>query len=328
MFRKSWKQLKILIALIIVLACLPHSILPRQAASSTKDEFESYLKLNESEQRLLEFKDDDEALKLKIEQLSVINKSRNKYHAQPVRLDILASRAANKISHEAAENKYVGHWNMAGEKPYIRYGLAGGLDHVSENAFGEWSSDNYTVSASLTGSMMKEGHLSFMSERSPNDGHKKNIIDKMHNYVGIGYYFSGNQFRYYEEFIDRYLEFGDIPSTVKPGDQFDITIKTGSNGYLYYMVIYHEKFPDPLTPAQITGKGSYADYTSEQYKKMFPWDLSRYRNENVYNIPLSLSAEGYYYIQFYTDKKEITKPVSFSTKGKVPVSGIVIKVKN
>ena len=44
---------------------------------------ESYQKLNEAEKRLTEFKDNDEALKLKIDQLDVINKSRKRNNALP-----------------------------------------------------------------------------------------------------------------------------------------------------------------------------------------------------------------------------------------------------
>ncbi len=65
--------------------------------------------------------------------------------------------------------------------------------------------------------LMKGGHKSFMSERAPADGHKKNIISKTHNFVGIGYYLNGGQFRYYEEFIDRYLEFEKIPAQIRAG---------------------------------------------------------------------------------------------------------------
>jgi hypothetical protein len=122
---------------------------------------------------------------------------------------------------------------MAGEEPYLRYAFAGGYDHVSENAYGEWSSDNYTISPSVVSSMMNTGHNKFMSERAPNDGHKQNIIDKSHNFAGIGFYLAGNQFRYYEEFIDRYLEFENIPAEVKAGDQFSITVKTNSQSFLY-----------------------------------------------------------------------------------------------
>jgi uncharacterized protein YkwD len=325
MFKKTWKQIKILIIIIIILICLPRSILPIRTNDSGKDNLEIYKKLNDSELRLIEFKDNDEALKLKIDQLELINKSRKRNNATPLRLDILASRVANKMSKESAENEYLGHWNLAGEEPYLRYAFAGGYDHVSENAYGEWSSENYIVSSHTIESKMRAGHDKFMAERSPNDGHKVNTIEKSHNYVGLGFYLSGKQFRYYEEFIDRYLTFENIPAEVKTGNLFTITVKTEGQGFLYYMIIYREDWPQPLTPAQISKKGSYRDYTSDVFKEIAAWDLSRYRNGTIYEIPLKFSEEGLYYIQIYSDRKEIKKPASLNTKGKTAESGIVIK---
>jgi uncharacterized protein YkwD len=326
MFKKTWTQIKFLLILIIILICLPHSILPLRTDESGKDDLENYRKLNESEKRLTEYKDNDEALNLKVVQLDIINKSRKKNNASPVKLDILASRVANKMCREAAENEYLGHWNMAGEEPYLRYAFAGGYDHVSENAYGEWASDNYNISSQVIGSMMKTGHGKFMAERAPNDGHKKNIIEKAHNFVGIGFYLTGKQFRYNEEFLDRYFEFENIPSEVKAGESFNITLNTNGQVFLYYLVIYRENWPKPLTPVQISKRGSYRDYTDEVYKEMVAWDLSRYRNGTLYQIPLSFDREGLYYIQIYSDKKELNKPASLNTKEKTPESGIVIKV--
>jgi uncharacterized protein YkwD len=327
MFRKLWKSLKYLLIICIILVCLPHSILPRQTSDKKKNDPEEYIKLNNSESRLSEFKDNDGALKLKLQQVEIINFSRKKNNAGPVKLDILASRVANKMCREAAENNFLGHWNMAGEKPYHRYAFAGGYDHVTENAFGEWSSDNYTISDMNISSMMKSGHGTFMAEKAPYDGHKKNITDKSHNFVGIGFYLSGNQFRYYEEFIDRYFEFESIPGEVKVDEPCSITVKTNSDNFLYYLIIYREDFPQPMTPDQISKKGSYEDFTPEQYKQIPAWDLSGYRSRNIYKIPLRFSKEGLYYIHIFNDTKEISKPTSVNTKGKTPASGIVISVK-
>jgi uncharacterized protein YkwD len=327
MFRKAWKTFKIFIVLIIILICLPHSILPHQTTENEKDDLDNYLILNDREPGLAEYKDDAEALKLKLIQLNIINSSRKKFKAAPVKLDILASRVANKMCKEAADNKFTGHWNLAGEKPYHRYAFAGGYDHVAENAYGEWYSQKYDSSGSIITEKMKKGHAGFMSERAPNDGHKKNIINKSHNFVGLGFYLSENQFRYYEEFIDRYLEFENIPVEVSVNEPCSITVKTDGESFLYYMIVYREKGPSPLTPAQIMKKGSYDDYTSEEYLTVTAWDLSKYRNGTSYKIPLSFRKEGLYYIHIYLDKKEITKPSSLNTKGKSPVSGIVIKVK-
>jgi uncharacterized protein YkwD len=328
MFKKAWKQFKILVIIIVVLICLPRSILPHQTRDLSKNDYDNYLKLNESELRLKEFKDNEEALKIKLIQLGIINKSRKRNDALPVKLDILASRVANKMCLEAARNNYIGHWNLAGEKPYHRYALAGGYDHVSENAFGQWSSDNYDPSFANISSMMQSGHDTFMSERSPNNGHKKTIIDKSHNFVGIGFNLSGKQFRYYEEFIDRYFEFENIPVEARVDEPTSITVKTKGENYLYYLIVYREEFPSAMTPAQITKKGGYEDYAGEEYLKIAAWDLSSYRSGTSYKIPLTFSKEGLYYIQIYYDKNEITKPSSLNTKGKTPSSGIVIKVKN
>lgn len=326
MFKKIWKTVKIIAVIAIVIICFPRSILPHQTSEIEKDDFDNYLKLNNREQRLLEFKDDDEALRLKLEQLDIINKSRKKFRAGELKLDILASRVANKMSREAAENNYVGHWNLAGEKPYHRYAFAGGYDHVSENAFGEWSTENFKVSAAVIRSKMRSGHEDFMSERAPNDGHKQTIIDKPHNFVGIGYYLSGKQFRYYEEYIDRYFEFENIPLEVSVDEPFNITVKRNVENFLYFMVIYYEKYPRALTPAELRRKNSYDDFTDNEYLTKYAWDLARYRNGTTYKIPLRFSKEGLYYIQIYYNDKEISEASSISTKGRTPASGIVIRV--
>ena len=229
---------------------------------------------------------------------------------------------------EAAENDFIGHWNLAGEKPYHRYAFAGGSDHVSENAFGEWTTGSYSVSPSTIASMMKKGHSEFMAEKAPNDGHKKTIIEKYHNFVGLGYYLSSNQFRYYEEFIDRYLEFENIRAEVKVGQSTVISVKPISNSYLYYLIVYREKVPEPMSPSQIKRMASYADFTKEEYLKLTAWELSEFKSGDSYNIPLMFSKEGLYYIHIYLDNKEFTKPASLNTKGKKSASGIVITVDN
>lgn len=310
--------------IIIILIALPVMLFSQEPA---KSELEIYKELNDGEQRLSEYKDDDESLILKLRQLEVINASRKKFKAQPVKLDILASRVANKMCREAAENKYMSHWNLAGEKPYHRYAFAGGYDHVSENAFGEWTSGEYDISATTILDKMKLGHAGFMKEKAPYDGHKKNIIDKAHNRVGIGFYLNSSQFRYYEEFINHYLAFGNIPSGLKPDEPVTINLDTGGSGYLYFITIYRENFPKPMKQSQLTKTGSYEDYSDEVYTSIPAWDLTRYRKGTSYGIPLRFSKEGLYYIQIFTDKKEITGSGTITTKGKSPVSGIVISVR-
>jgi hypothetical protein len=322
MFAKRMNRIFIIILLIL------NSVLLRSQPSSGTgtNDFDYYLELNNNEPGLIDYKDDDRSLRLKLVQLELINESRKMNNAAPVKLDILASRVANKMSIEAAKNDYTSHWNLNGEKPYHRYAFAGGHDHVSENAYGEWISEKYDTSGINISILMKSAHGSFMAERAPADGHKKNIIDKIHNYVGIGFFIYGNQFRYYEEFIDRYYSFENIPQALKVNESGNITVKTDGQNFLNYIIVYREKIPQPLKPAQLKKTGSYDDYTNEQYLVIPAWDLAKYRKNSTYTIPLKFSKEGLYYINIYQDKKEITKPVSISTKDKVQACGIVIKV--
>ena len=165
-----------------------------------------------------------------------------------------------------------------------------------------------------------------MEEKAPYDGHKKTIINKSHNFVGIGFYLGGKQFRYYEEFLDRYFEFEAIPARLKVNEKAFITLKTDGKEFIYFVTIYRESFPSQMTPAQLKKKGSYSDFTDETYLQLASWDIATYRNGTTYKIPVSFSKEGLYYIQTYTDSKEISKPTSLNTKGKTPYSGIVIRV--
>ncbi len=81
----------------------------------------------------------------------------------------------------------------------------------------------------------------------------------------------------------------------------------------------------PRSLKKLNRTGGYSDYTNEEYLQLTAWDIARYKKGNDYVVPLNLKKEGLYYIQIFTDKKEITSPAAISTKGKYSCSGIVIK---
>jgi hypothetical protein len=289
--------------------------------------FDYYKKLNDNETRLIQFKDDDLALRNKVGQLSIINLSRKRFNAQEVKLDILASRVANKQCREAAEHGYLSHWNLAGEKPYMRYAFAGGKDHISENAFAETNSEDYNTAVNVAADLMKAGHGSFMRERAPYDGHKQNVINKTHNYVGLGYYINGGQFRYDEEYIDRYIDFIYVPGDLEINESGTLTVDTKGKSFLFFITIYREDIPEPMSVSQLSETSSYGDFTDEVFANLAPWDLKKFRHENIYTIPLKFQKDGIYYLHIYLDDKEFSGYGSASTDGKDPVSGIVIRVK-
>jgi len=289
----------------------------------SEEEFTEYKALNEAEERLGEYKDSDEALRYKLLMLSYINRSRDRYKAQPLALDILASRVANKQSKEAAEKGFSGHCNTAGEKPYHRYAFAGGVDHVAENAASYWSS--VAIDPATVLDLMHQCHDRFMAEQAPNDGHKKNVIEKRHTHVGLGFYLTGSNFRYYEEYIDRYLEFISYETTVKSGVRTTITVRPLDPAFLVYAAIgFYEPIPSPLTPSQITARGSYPDYTNVTAFSLWPWQIAK-KEDRSWDISFTPTQKGLYYINIFLDTKPYTGGQA-STWGKLQASGLVVRV--
>jgi hypothetical protein len=290
------------------------------------DKWEEYRVLNNEETRYAEYKDPDQMLAVKLVQLAYINRSRSRYNAPPLELDILASRVANRMSKEACEQNFSGHWNTRGEKPYHRYAFAGGVDHVLENSATKWSSGSFNRELSTYLAFMKEGHDHFMAEKAPYDGHKQNCINKFHTHVGIGTYIYSNQFRYYEEFVDRYLDFVSYKTSVSKDEAFDLLIKPlDPNHHVYAVVVYYEPFPKPMTPAQLNRKGGYPDFTSQQALSLWPWQLKEESSTGATRITLKFKTAGLYYVNIYLSDKPYTGGGA-STKGKLQGSGIVLRV--
>lgn len=285
-----------------------------------------YKALNDAEPRLSDYKDNDDLLLLKLVQVEKINAYREKFKVQPLQLDIFASRVANKMAKESASHGYISHWNMAGEKPYHRYAFAGGYDHISENAYVRQSSGPVSQSLSTTAELMEYGLDNFMSEKAPYDGHKQNIIAPAHNHVGLGVHTTGNQFSYYEEYIDRYLSFHAVPAVVKPKEDFSISLSTAPGQYLHFLSVYYEPFPKAMTPAQLNRTNSYPDFTDTRVENRPPWELSEGREGRKYNIPFRFDKPGLYYLKIYISDKDITEPQAVGTQGYDQASGIVVRV--
>ncbi|MGV8828087.1 MAG: CAP domain-containing protein [Breznakibacter sp.] len=286
-----------------------------------------YLELNEKETRLLPFKDSKEALILKLKQVEYINKSRKKHKAPPVELDILASRMANQIAIEAALNNYSGHFNLKGEAPYIRFANSGGTDHVTENAAAASYDRPIDANSQAITHNMQLLHDAFMAEKAPNDGHKKTCIDKFHNFVGIGYAVHGKEFRYYEEYLDRYLQFE--PFNHQTTDN-KVTLRfkpIDSKKIPYFVIVYHQPVPRPLTASQIDKIASYDDYTEKEHLNLGPWEIPQPEKDGLTTLNLKFEKKGYYYVQIFLSDTPHKKGGKASTVGKVQASGVVIQVK-
>ena len=282
-------------------------------------QFKFYKKLNEEENRLIEFKDSDQHLILKIAMLNLINKNRKKHSTPSLKLDIHACRSANKTARMSAENEYTGHWDIEGKKPYHRYGLDGGIDHVSENASSTWSSAKIDLSLDNMYRMMKESHMSMYKERPPNDGHRKNILEPNHNFVGLGIGGSEKYFSYYEEFIDRYLPLNEL---IVKGKNVQLHFKVPSSYFLVGINLSYDMPFKPMTPRRLNAKGSYLD---QGKKSNFIWDDDIMYKNGKYTYSFKKSKNEIAYIQVLISKNK-PKPNKKTTKKSFSVTGhIVVK---
>ncbi len=298
--------------------------------SYSKADLAELIKENESNNKLIEYKDNESNLKLKMQVLDEINRNRAKHGLRPVKLDILASRVANRTASEAAKNNYFSHWNLRGEKPYHRYAFAGGMHHVSENGSTLQSSNDLLGGEENILNYIISLHRSLYNETPPNDGHRKNILNPWHTDVGLGYALIGSEFRYYEEFIDKYLNFDDIAAEIKAGDVSKISGAISVPGYaIYAVVVNYEPFTSPLTPSELNATGAYPDFSKITHTVLPYWSLSYDNASRKFAFSFKTSKSGLYYVKIYIKKglSEKGGSRSISTDGLTPVSGIVIKAK-
>ena len=278
--------------------------------------WDSFKLENAKESRLIEYKDNDEQLLAKLVLLELINKHRKKHDKQAVELDIHACRSANKTAQDAALNKYMGHWDSQGKKPYHRYALDGGDAHVSENASGVESTDFFKQDIDEMISLMKENHMLMYNERPPFDGHRLNILDPYHNLLGLGVAYDGSSFCYYEEFINDYLtksstklQNGEVSMLFTIPDQFN----------LVGISISYDKPFKPMTRKELNTKTSYLD---EGETNIFIWDDEVMCKDNNCEYSFRIKGNQITYVKVLISK---IKPDEFvkDSKGSFPVSGWV-----
>jgi len=324
---KTWRYGGLLVTLTAAFFVLS-AVMPSVCFSFTESDLNELRSTNSSLAQLREYRDDEPALKAKLRVLDVINSDRARNGLGPLKLDVLASRVANKAALVAARGKYHGHWDLNGEKPYHRYAAAGGTDHVSENAYTKWCSADLSCGREDVLGYMVEGHRVFMGERPPYDGHRRNVLDPWHTHVGLGSAIVGGDFRYYEEYIDRYVELEPVPSDVKAGGRVSVSGRVVTPGFgAYYAIVYYEPYPAPMTPDEVNGHGSYPDYTDTVAAQIPYWEMDCKDNARQFSFSFNTKRKGLYYIQIFIKTGHTGKSdeLYVSTEGLPAVSGIVVR---
>ncbi|MHB8074200.1 CAP domain-containing protein [Desulfosporosinus fructosivorans] len=198
-----------------------------------------------------------------VEQIVVelINEDRRQVGLPSVNWDETAAKSARQHVLEEANNGYISHWGLDGEKPQRRYTLAGGLDAVEENeSVTLWLEGGFQgVSKEQLKTIVVEHQSAMVNELPPNDGHRQNILDPHHTGVGIAIDVGKFGVAMAQEFTNHYSVIDPLPSTATPGST--VTLKGRIDKGYQIKGIYGvwEPLPLPTTREQLMQTHSYSD---------------------------------------------------------------------
>jgi uncharacterized protein YkwD len=157
---------------------------------------------------------DDKFSAAKVAVFERINADRVAASAPPLTYDLFAAKVADAFCADSAQSGSLGHWDLRGRSPYLRWAADGGVDYSAENFVARTRIPG--VIRDTMESLLRGAHNEFMKERPPQDGHRKTILDPMYTHVGIGAAVKGGEFRMTEEFSRHVMEWVEVPAGPMP----------------------------------------------------------------------------------------------------------------
>lgn len=230
--------------------------------------------------------------------LELINRDREEHGLEPVKWDETATEAAQRHAEDMARNGFTAHWGSDGSVPEQRYTEAGGVHFVQENSgcYFDGQERELDKNPEFDPVFIEKMQSAFIDEVPPNDGHRRNILKPVHNFVGIGLAKAAgvSQPCMAQEFLDVYGEYEDLPKTAKLGSKIkvagevDAPVKFGGVGIAR------------IAPAEkLTAKHLNTTYTyriPQPYELYFPAGFKTPKPVTVdgseFEIELELSDKG------------------------------------
>ncbi len=186
-----------------------------------------------------------------------INADREAHGLSRLRYDLLAAKVGDDFCAAAARGGFMGHWDLEGRPPYLRWALAGGVDFHGENA-GSVTRTGWAVRAEEIPSLLLEAHERMMAEKAPVDGHRRAVLDPKWTHVGIGVAWEGGEFRMTEEFVRRVADWVEIPSGPLPaGTAATLRVQLPADWAIATLEVAFDPDPGPLTREEIGRRASY-----------------------------------------------------------------------
>jgi uncharacterized protein YkwD len=201
------------------------------------------------------YKPEGDQLELFQYMLDIINTDRQNNGLNPVTLNFNA--AAQIHAEDMLKNQYLAHWGTDGQKPYMRYTLAGGLNYEQENSALSSSSGKVNVKQELR--LLEDEMMNH--DEAYHWGHRDNILNKWHKKVSLGVAYDNNSVALVQQFEGDYIEFYQPP--VITGNVLSLSGRFIQSGMILNVIgINFDPLPQPISASQLKDPASpYHSYS-------------------------------------------------------------------
>ncbi len=278
--------------------------------------------------------------------LKLINQDRKDNGLGPVDIDETASKAAQMHADDLAHWFGRGHISKSGADPRLRYSRAGGTHFNQENVSNEWFSSTARVRTEEQKQTDKEGppfplskdadykkeviermESRMINEKPPQDGHRRNILDALHNKVGVAFAASSDKkWDFYicvQEFVNQYGEFAPIPSKAAKNIDFTLSGVLDKGLTVSNVSVEWKEFPQEISEKDIKKGGSYnfvadsvAVYWPPPFNSPAPIVVSEDNGRCKFSVHISVDGPafkpGLYYVTVWAEDEQKKKFIASS----------------
>jgi uncharacterized protein YkwD len=222
--------------------------------------------------------------------VSLINADRATLGLPPVELDEGApTSAGQRHAEDMASRGYLGHWGTDGSTPEQRYTEAGGEDMVLENAscFVDEHERVLDSNPGIEPKDIERAEEMFFNEVPPHDGHRKNILKRLHTKVGVGIaqpVATATEIPvpcFTQEFVDDYGSYGQIRRQMRVGDMLHVEGTLTPTVDVAGVGLARVDAPKALSPGEANHRRSYP--VPGPYQMYYP---------PAYTTPIPLRVTG------------------------------------